>query len=165
MNKPVIDVKTLPKEKKDWLAHAICGMVCADGKVDEIETELLKKALGFLDNKEAVMALIQKVEKRTIPKLSQLRDVPRGEAFRIYLFLGRMALTDSRVTSEEIEHLTYIGGKLGFPNAIGSRMNKIIMEGRNLLKEEQEIKDRKLHWDKKIESLEKDAVCSDISYF
>jgi hypothetical protein len=143
------------EDVKVWIAHAICGMVCADGVVDDIELDFLKRTLGFIGQRDIVLDLVSRVQKKEVIELIQLRGLERDSAYRIFLFLGQLALSDAELTDGEILYLDHIGKQMGFPSEVCHLMTKAMMSGKKLLKAEEKIIRIRKNWDSELEQLQK----------
>ena len=155
----ILEISKLSKSKKEWLANAICGIVCSDGVIDQVELAFLKKALGFIGEKDTVIKMVQTVKEKKVPELQNLKDITRAEAFKIYLFIGKLALSDARLTIDEVDFLRKIGSTLGFPSVICEKLNHIMMQARNIIREEEEKDfEKNKDWLHQIELLQEMAL-------
>jgi len=158
-NDYILEISKLSKNKKEWLANAICGIVCSDGIIDEVELAFLKKALGFIGEKETVIRMVELVKQKEVPELTSLKEVSREEAFKIYLFIGKLALSDARLTIDEVDFLRKIGANLGFKSTICEKLNHIMMQARNLIRENDEKDfEKNKNWLRQVEELEETAI-------
>lgn len=106
-------VQTLPPDAKKWLAHAIAGMICADGVVDKSEMEYLREAINFLENVDEINVLVEIVKKKEKPVL-QILKIDRKPAFQLLSHLARLSIVDGHLSQPEVEFLKYAGSRLGF---------------------------------------------------
>lgn len=104
----------IKKVHKMWLAQAIVGAICSDGRVDQEELTFLKTAIGFLDTQEEVMLIMNMAKAREVPKLSSLRDIPRGHSIRFIMMLAKITIADGRISKGEVDYLREVSRKLGF---------------------------------------------------
>ena len=52
------------KETLDWVVNAIANIVVADGIIEKHEFVALQEAIGLLESKEEIHALMDRVKKR-----------------------------------------------------------------------------------------------------
>ncbi|MBF0352232.1 MAG: hypothetical protein HQM11_14460 [SAR324 cluster bacterium] len=131
-------LENLSAEAKTWLAHAIAGMISADGVVDKSEMVFLRDAIGFMENVEDVNALVNMVKAKEKPELQNLK-IDRKNAFLIYCELGRLAVVDQKLSVPEVEFLKYAGSKLGFPEMFCNELVKWAYELMSVLKQETQL--------------------------
>jgi hypothetical protein len=115
--------------------------------------------LGFIGEKQTVMAMVDIVKQKKIPPLTSLKDASREEAFKIFLFLGKLALSDARLTIDEIDFLRQIGSRLGFSKLVCEKLNHIMMQARNMIRENQDENfEKNKKWLDQINELESLAL-------
>jgi len=118
--------------------------------------------LGFIGEKETVIKMVQTVKEKRIPDLENLTDVSRVEAFKIYLFIGKLALSDARLTIDEVDFLRKIGATLGFSSVICEKLNHIMMQARNIIREDKEKDfEKNKDWLRQIDELQEIAINSE----
>lgn len=107
-------IQQLSTEEKRWIAHAIAGIIGADGQVTNEEMLHLRHAIGFLENVQEIETLVQVVKERKIPKLQSLKTVNRKIATKLMFYLGSIVVSDDKLSRSEAEFFKYVGSKLGF---------------------------------------------------
>ncbi|CAM2010965.1 tellurite resistance TerB family protein [Acanthopleuribacter pedis] len=107
-------VNELSGRQKRWFAHAIGGMISADGKVAEGEKEYLREAISFLDDTKDVTDILHEVDKGDLPELKPLA-VGRELGFHMLSTLVVIANADRELSQSEQDYLRKIGTLLEFP--------------------------------------------------
>ena len=123
------DFNELKTEEKIWFAHAIAGMVVADGRVDKTEKGYLKDSIEILNNREEISLVMSIARKEAKPILNKI-NIESRTAFNILKYLMELMITDSRVTIKEVNYFIYVGQQIGFSKKI---MTKLWKSGRNQL--------------------------------
>ncbi|MBF0352177.1 MAG: DUF2225 domain-containing protein [SAR324 cluster bacterium] len=116
-----LDLETLPKTEKRWLAKAIATMICADGHVDSSEMEYLSEAIGFLDDRQEIAELMEQV-KLMKPIVLDPMPIEPQKAFFMLKQLVRISISDGRITPSEITCFRTTGGLLGFPVSVTNKI-------------------------------------------
>lgn len=108
-------VNDLSGRQKRWFAHAIGGMISADGKVAEAEKEYLREAVSFLDDTKDVTDILHEVDSGDLPELKPLA-VGRELGFQMLSTLVVIANADRELSESEQNYLRKIGTLLEFPS-------------------------------------------------
>lgn len=132
--------QAMPSVARKWFAHAVAGMISADGVVTKDELDYLEKVFQFLERREHIDNLIEMVKKRELPELYQLRDINRKMAHRLMMALARTAISDLKFTKGEAAYLKYACGKLGFNKFICDHLLTWAMDHIALKEREEKIK-------------------------
>ena len=104
---------SLNDEEQHWLAHAIAGMISADGVVDSNEIEFLQQTVDFLRNPKDTQDVLEMVRKKKNPILSNL-EIDRKKAFELLKTLAHLSIIDKELKHGEIEFFKYASCRLGF---------------------------------------------------
>lgn len=126
----------LSEEQKKWLAYAIAGMISADGVVEESELVFLRGIIVFLENKVDINELILMVKNKKKPPLEILRKVDRNSAFQMFMYLGKIAVADDKLSKTEADFLKYAGSRLGFDESFTRALIQLAHNMVTLHKEE-----------------------------
>ncbi len=108
-------VNELSGRQKRWFAHAIGGMISADGKVADAEKEYLREAVSFLEDTKDVTEILHEVDQGSLPELKPLA-VGRELGFHMLSTLVVIANADRELSDAEVAYLRKIGTLLEFPN-------------------------------------------------
>ena len=129
-------IKSLPESAKVWFAHAVAGVILADGKVNEDELFYLKGTIMFLGDHQEVKNIIEMVKAKKQPELDRL-NIDRKTAIHIFIELVKLTVTDDKLSKEEAQYFTSIGAHLGF-DAIFSK--KVLEWGTKFCEVNREMK-------------------------
>lgn len=132
--------KVLPQDIKRWFAHAIVGMVCADGIVEPAEMEYLKKAVTFLDDAKEVDQLLDMVKNKNMPELMEMKAVDHAMAYQMMETLAKICVTEKELTDSEGHYLRYVGNRLGYTSAFCEHLVKWTADSCLLKKREKQLK-------------------------
>lgn len=110
-------IESLNHEEKQWLAYAIAGMICADGRLDPSEEVYLREAISFLEDREQINDLVTKVKKREIGTLPATQ-IAGEKAFNMLKHLARISIIDGKMSPSEVRYFNQVGGLLGLPEKI-----------------------------------------------
>ena len=123
-------ISQLPSKAKLWAAHALAGIIIADGVVSESELEILRDSISFLDHLDDVNQIVNMVKNRQVPNLEVLR-CDRKLACNLLMSLAMVALSDGNLSGYETKYFVTVAGKLGFE----PRYSHAVMEwGREYIK-------------------------------
>ena len=111
------NLENLSPKDKIWFAQAIAGMVIADGRVDESEIVFLKKAIGFLDDREEIDRLMAIVKQGKPPQLEEAH-IDSKQAFSMIKYLLELMIADSRLSPGEIHYFLYTGKLFGYSGEV-----------------------------------------------
>lgn len=106
-------IESLPNEVKIWFAHAVAGVITADGVVTESELEFLRETINFLESVDDINSVVNVVKNREKPALKTLKTDPKTAAM-ILIHLATIAITDGKLDPSEIDFFKYVGKKMGF---------------------------------------------------
>ena len=106
-------IKALPSAARLWLAHAVAGIILADGEVEPSELEYLREVINFLENAEDINHLVTLVKNKEKVILQSVR-MERKAAARVLLYLANIVVSDSNLSPAEADFFKYVGTKLGF---------------------------------------------------
>ncbi len=126
MNLEFIDA--MSSDEKKWFAHAMIGMVYADGTVDNTELEHLKAVVGMLASEGEINEMISAARQKT---LTQPRvKVDQKIAFAILKQLARLSISDGKLSPSEVKFFKTLGLSVKFPPAV---IEKVIDTARKTL--------------------------------
>jgi class 3 adenylate cyclase/uncharacterized tellurite resistance protein B-like protein len=134
LRKP-IDIVSLSKYEKQWLAKAVTGMICADGRVDPKEIRFLKEVISFLGNQKDINDLLAMVQKRKIPNLTEISTNSK-QSIEILKLLAAISIADGRLSPSEVTFFKKVGNLMKVPETI---LHKIMIKSR------QHMESQKLH--------------------
>ncbi len=101
-------------EGKVWLARVIVNILIADKQLVTEEKRFFKDAIMMIEKDEIRDELIESIKKRESVELGAL-TTDREYAGQFFFLLGMVVAADGKVKNSEVNMLTSIGGKLGFP--------------------------------------------------
>jgi len=100
------------KETLDWVVNAIANIVVADGIIEKHEFVALQEAIGLLQDKEEIHALMDRVKKKEIIEINSIR-VNDELAIKIFFYLAAIAVIDGELKKSEAEMLKKCGLCMG----------------------------------------------------
>ena len=100
------------KETLDWVVNAIANIVVADGIIEKHEFVALQEAIGLLENKEEINALMDRVKKKEIIEIKTIRIID-DLAIKVFFYLAAIAVIDGELKKSEAEMLKKCGLCMG----------------------------------------------------
>ena len=100
------------KETLDWVVNAIANIVVADGIIEKHEFVALQEAIGLLENKEEIHALMDRVKKKEIIEIKTIRIID-DLAIKVFFYLAAIAVIDGELKKSEAEMLKKCGLCMG----------------------------------------------------
>ena len=100
------------KEILDWVVNAIANIVVADGIIEKHEFVALQEAIGLLENKEEINALMDRVKKKEIIEIKTIRIIDEL-AIKVFFYLAAIAVIDGELKRSEAEMLKKCGLCMG----------------------------------------------------
>ena len=100
------------KEILDWVVNAIANIVVADGIIEKHEFVALQEAIGLLENKEEIHALMDRVKKKEIIEINSIR-INDELAIKVFFYLAAIAVIDGELKKSEAEMLKKCGLCMG----------------------------------------------------
>ena len=100
------------KETIDWVVNAIANIVVADGIVEKHEFVALQEAIGLLQDKEEIHALMERVKKKEIIEISSIK-INDELAIKVFFYLAAIAVIDGELKKSEAEMLKKCGRCMG----------------------------------------------------
>ena len=100
------------KETLDWVVNAIANIVVADGIIEKHEFVALQEAIGLLQDKEEIHALMDRVKKKEIIEIKSIRIVDEL-AIKVFFYLAAIAVIDGELKKSEAEMLKKCGLCMG----------------------------------------------------
>ena len=100
------------KETLDWVVNAIANIVVADGIIEKHEFVALQEAIGLLQNKEEIHALMDRVKKKEIIEIKSIR-INDELAIKVFFYLAAIAVIDGELKKSEAEMLKKCGLCMG----------------------------------------------------
>ena len=100
------------KETLDWVVNAIANIVVADGIIEKHEFVALQEAIGLLQNKEEIHALMDRVKKKEIIEIKSIR-INDEYAIKVFFYLAAIAVIDGELKKSEAEMLKKCGLCMG----------------------------------------------------
>ncbi|MBF0288242.1 MAG: TerB family tellurite resistance protein [SAR324 cluster bacterium] len=109
-------VELLPPKVKVWFAHAVAGLITADGVVTESELVFLRETINFLENVDEINQVVGEVKNKERPVLQTI-NTDSNTAAMILIHLASIAIADGSIDQAEVDYFKYVGKKLGFDPA------------------------------------------------
>ena len=100
------------KETLDWVVNAIANIVVADGIIEKHEFVALQEAIGLLQDKEEIHALMDRVKKKEIIEINSIR-INDDLAIKVFFYLAAIAVIDGELKKSEAEMLKKCGLCMG----------------------------------------------------
>ena len=100
------------KETLDWVVNAIANIVVADGIIEKHEFVALQEAIGLLQVKEEIHALMDRVKKKEIIEIKSIR-INDELAIKVFFYLAAIAVIDGELKKSEAEMLKKCGLCMG----------------------------------------------------
>ena len=100
------------KETIDWVVNAIANIVVADGIIEKHEFVALQEAIGLLQDKEEIHALMERVKKKELIEIKSIR-INDELAIKIFFYLAAIAVIDGELKKSEAEMLKTCGHNMG----------------------------------------------------
>ena len=100
------------KETLDWVVNAIANIVVADGIIEKHEFVALQEAIGLLENKEEIHALMDRVKKKEIIEINTIRIID-DLAIKVFFYLAAIAVIDGELKKSEAAMLKKCGLCMG----------------------------------------------------
>ena len=100
------------KETLDWVVNAIANIVVADGIIEKHEFVALQEAIGLLQDKEEIHALMDRVKKKEIIEINSIR-INDELAIKVFFYLSAIAVIDGELKKSEAEMLKKCGLCMG----------------------------------------------------
>ena len=100
------------KETLDWVVNAIANIVVADGIIEKHEFVALQEAIGLLENKEEIHALMDRVKKKEIIDIKSI-SINDELAIKVFFYLAAIAVIDGELKKSEAEMLKKCGLCMG----------------------------------------------------
>ena len=100
------------KETLDWVVNAIANIVVADGIIEKHEFVALQEAIGLLQDKEEIHALMDRVKKKEIIEINSIR-ISDELAVKVFFYLAAIAVIDGELKKSEAEMLKKCGDCMG----------------------------------------------------
>ena len=100
------------KEILDWVVNSIANIVVADGIIEKHEFIALQEAIGLLQDKEEIHALMDRVKKKEIIEIKSIR-INDELAIKVFFYLAAIAVIDGELKKSEAEMLKTCGHSMG----------------------------------------------------
>ena len=100
------------KETLDWVVNAIANIVVADGIIEKHEFVALQEAIGLLQDKEEIHALMDRVKKKEIIEIRSIR-INDELAIKVFFYLAAIAVIDGELKKSEAAMLKKCGLCMG----------------------------------------------------
>ena len=100
------------KKTIDWVVNAIANIVVADGIIEKHEFVALQEAIGLLQDKEEIHALMDRVKKKELIEISSIK-INDELAIKIFFYLAAIAVIDGELKKSEAEMLKTCGHSMG----------------------------------------------------
>ena len=111
------------KETLDWVVNAIANIVVADGIIEKHEFVALQEAIGLLQDKEEIHALMDRVKKKEIIEIKSIR-INDELAIKVFFYLAAIAVIDGELKKSEAEMLKKCGLCMGLEDGLINAVTK-----------------------------------------
>jgi len=105
------------KETIDWVVNAIANIVVADGIIEKHEFVALQEAIGLLENKKEIHALMDRVKKKELIDIKSIK-INDDLAIKVFFYLAAIAVIDGELKKSEAEMLKKCGHCMGLEDDI-----------------------------------------------
>ena len=100
------------KETLDWVVNAIANIVVADGIIEKHEFVALQEAIGLLQDKDEIHALMDRVKKKEMIEIKNIR-INDESAIKVFFYLAAIAVIDGELKKSEAAMLKKCGLCMG----------------------------------------------------
>ena len=100
------------KETLDWVVNAIANIVIADGIIEKHEFVALQEAIGLIQDKEEIHALMDRVKKKEMIEINSIR-INDESAIKVFFYLAAIAVIDGELKKSEAAMLKKCGLCMG----------------------------------------------------
>ena len=100
------------KETLDWVVNAIANIVIADGIIEKHEFVALQEAIGLIQDKEEIHALMDRVKKKEMIEIKSIR-INDESAIKVFFYLAAIAVIDGELKKSEAAMLKKCGLCMG----------------------------------------------------
>ena len=100
------------KETLDWVVNAIANIVIADGIIEKHEFVALQEAIGLIQDKEEIHALMDRVKKKEKIEIKTIR-INDESAIKVFFYLAAIAVIDGELKKSEAAMLKKCGLSMG----------------------------------------------------
>ena len=105
------------KETLDWVVNAIANIVIADGIIEKHEFVALQEAIGLIQDKEEIHALMDRVKKKEMIEIKSIR-INDESAIKVFFYLAAIAVIDGELKKSEAAMLKKCGLCMGLDDDI-----------------------------------------------
>ena len=100
------------KETLDWVVNAIANIVVADGIIEKHEFVALQEAIGLIQDKEEIHALMDRVKKKEMIDIKSI-SINDESAIKVFFYLAAIAVIDGELKKSEAVMLKKCGLCMG----------------------------------------------------
>ena len=100
------------KETLDWVVNAIANIVVADGIIEKHEFVALQEAIGLIQDKEEIHALMDRVKKKEMIEIKNI-NINDESAIKVFFYLAAIAVIDGELKKSEAAMLKKCGLCMG----------------------------------------------------
>ena len=100
------------KETLDWVVNAIANIVVADGIIEKHEFVALQEAIGLIQDKEEIHALMDRVKKKEMIEIKTI-IINDESAIKVFFYLAAIAVIDGELKKSEAAMLKKCGLCMG----------------------------------------------------
>ena len=111
------------KETLDWVVNAIANIVVADGIIEKHEFVALQEAIGLLESKDEIHALMDRVKKKEIIEIKSIL-IKDELAIKVFFYLAAIAVIDGELKKSEAEMLKKCGHCMGLEDDLIKAVTK-----------------------------------------
>jgi len=111
------------KETLEWVVNAIANIVVADGIIEKHEFVALQEAIGLLESKDEIHALMDRVKKKEIIEIKSIL-IKDELAIKVFFYLAAIAVIDGELKKSEAEMLKKCGHCMGLEDDLIKAVTK-----------------------------------------
>ena len=100
------------KEILDWVVNAIANIVVADGIIEKHEFVALQEAIGLIQDKDEIHALMDRVKKKEMIDIKSI-SINDESAIKVFFYLAAIAVIDGELKKSEAVMLKKCGLCMG----------------------------------------------------
>ena len=105
------------KEILDWVVNAIANIVIADKIIEKHEFIALQEAIGLMENKDDIHALMDRVKKKELVDINSIK-INDELAIKVFFYLAAIAVIDGELKKSEAEMLKKCGFCMGLDDEL-----------------------------------------------
>ncbi|MDT8447435.1 MAG: hypothetical protein RRB13_11140 [bacterium] len=117
-----VPIDQFSSEQRYWYAQLLISTIMLDGRLDEMELQFMKMAVGFVQEKPLKMKLMGYVKNKMSPPLSSPPDFPRDLLILIFVNVIQIVSADESISYSEQTMLKELSDLCGFESDLFARL-------------------------------------------